>query len=688
MSKLKLYQSTSYLLPKPVTQWKPHTELIQSIVVLPDNDTIVTCGEDSKLLISSIKQGKVIQQLPGHNLPVNTLALTPNKQYLITGADDYTVRVWNTQTWEIKYIFQEHSGFVRSVSATDTMIISGAEDRLVCVWSLTTGELLYKFTGHTSELAGVAISPGGKYAASASRDNAIWIWNLIEGKISQRLCSGGDTVINLSGGTYMGSNNSSGKGHRQHAKNLFFVKNNTHLISTSNDEVILWDLATETPTEVISPQGYHFDDVALHPDEKRLAVIVGGIQLWDYEKQQRLGLYGIEDRHRTVSFTQDGKKLISGTREGEVLIWDVSHCEPLNLGTHFSFIDQIKTAMTSEGRYLAATADYHGFIRLWNLQTGELITAIDIHPQFGDSAFAFTPSGNYLVTAEKSGKLFVWDTKTGNQCLSTNFKTFQDRYVSIDNLICLDENSALVAEYKSLEICDLTGKNQHQILISEIVCSSSILTINTDRTLAFLSASLPHPDKKYGGDINILQAWDILEKKLLWSKSANFKSEDLESTYSFSFITLSPDGNHIITKSGKSEATLTVWEAVTGKIIRDIKYPGEYVFAATFIDKNILLLFIQRERLYFLIHLDIESGKVLNTIQLEDKYYIQNAIINSDKRKITLCCTGAILILNFQGKIVANYEINTRLHTCDISPDGRYIVAGDNMGHVHFLEFS
>lgn len=45
-----------------------------------------------------------------------------------------------------------------------------------------------------------------------------------------------------------------------------------------------------------------------------------------------------------------------------------------------------------------------------------------------------------------------------------------------------------------------------------------------------------------------------------------------------------------------------------------------------------------------------------------------------------------MLLLDFKGEILANYKYDTELKTCDISPDGRYIVAVDNLKRLHFLE--
>jgi WD40 repeat protein len=52
-------------------------------------------------------------------------------------------------------------------SPDDNFIASGSEDKSVKVWSVSNGKEINSFTGHSGGIYAIAYSPNGKYIASA-----------------------------------------------------------------------------------------------------------------------------------------------------------------------------------------------------------------------------------------------------------------------------------------------------------------------------------------------------------------------------------------------------------------------------------------------------------------------------------------------------------------------------------------
>ena len=68
---------------------------------------------------------------------------------LVTGSNDYTVRLWDLETGEQLRAFTGHAGEVRSVAVTgDGRLVTGSDDRTARLWDLETGEELRAFSGH------------------------------------------------------------------------------------------------------------------------------------------------------------------------------------------------------------------------------------------------------------------------------------------------------------------------------------------------------------------------------------------------------------------------------------------------------------------------------------------------------------------------------------------------------------
>src|SRR6266702_4066024 len=108
--------------------------------------------------------------IPNVGNEVNSVALSPDGQRIVSGSTDRTIRVWNATTGETEAgPFTGHTDPVEAVafSPDGQRIVSGSHDKTICVWNATTGETeAGPFTGHTSSVESVAFSPDGQRIVS------------------------------------------------------------------------------------------------------------------------------------------------------------------------------------------------------------------------------------------------------------------------------------------------------------------------------------------------------------------------------------------------------------------------------------------------------------------------------------------------------------------------------------------
>jgi len=90
--------------------------------------------EKEKLLFK-----KAIKTFRGHTSDVNSVAISPNGKYIVSGSYDDTIKLWD----------------------------------------INTGELIRSFKGHKGDVNSVAISPNGKYIISGSSDKTIKLWGVL-----------------------------------------------------------------------------------------------------------------------------------------------------------------------------------------------------------------------------------------------------------------------------------------------------------------------------------------------------------------------------------------------------------------------------------------------------------------------------------------------------------------------------
>ena len=156
---------------------------------------------------------------------------------------------------------------------TETTLASASNDMTIRLWDAQTGELRRTFTAHKDAINSVAFSPDGKVLASGSGD------------LYARDASG------------------------------------------SKDKTIrLWDVETGTLRRTLPAQKNEVLCVAFSPDGKVLAASQDKIiQLWDMQTHTvRRTLEGHTSWVWRVAFSPDGRTLVSGSRDGTLLLWEVT----------------------------------------------------------------------------------------------------------------------------------------------------------------------------------------------------------------------------------------------------------------------------------------------------------------------------------------------------------------------------
>jgi WD40 repeat protein len=91
--------------------------------------------------------------------------------------------VWDLDTGGVVRTLEGHSSSVRGVAVTPDgkKAISASVDNTLKVWDLDTEGVLRTLEGHSSSVQGVAVTPDGKKAVSASDDGTLKVWDLDTG---------------------------------------------------------------------------------------------------------------------------------------------------------------------------------------------------------------------------------------------------------------------------------------------------------------------------------------------------------------------------------------------------------------------------------------------------------------------------------------------------------------------------
>lgn len=84
-----------------------------------------------------------------------SVAISESEQFVVSGSEDKTVRVWSLVSKEQVLVLEGHSELVISVafSSKDEFVVSGSHDETLRVWDLVSGKETIVLRGHTGSTA-------------------------------------------------------------------------------------------------------------------------------------------------------------------------------------------------------------------------------------------------------------------------------------------------------------------------------------------------------------------------------------------------------------------------------------------------------------------------------------------------------------------------------------------------------
>jgi serine/threonine protein kinase len=248
-----------------------------------------------------------INSLEWHSKPINTIALFPNGQYLLSGDDGGTVAVWNLTMSRQPIATYCNNNSILSVAASPNLsqIASGDKNRKVQLrrWESIGNSLQELRPEASGYVCAVKFSPDGKILASGGADRQIRLWNTDTSKIIYTL-----------------------DGHLESITAIEFMPNGKILVSTGADRTIrFWDLESKQLLKTIEAHEHKIHALAISRDGQ--IVVSGGSDC--NVRIQQLGassnyhnLQGHQDAVLTVAISPDSKTIASGSIDGVVNLWD------------------------------------------------------------------------------------------------------------------------------------------------------------------------------------------------------------------------------------------------------------------------------------------------------------------------------------------------------------------------------
>ena len=246
---------------------KGHTGYIESLAISPDGQYLAAGGNDSMVLVWRLNQPTTnpVKLSVAHS--ASDVAFSPNSRYLASGgAEDETVSIWDMHDPQAAPKLlrgDDYSGQAIAFSPDGKTLVVG-EQRGVRIWGgsdfQTQLATLRSLDG--APIWAVAFSPEGQMLAEGGVGGTIRLWDMHDPSKPSQL----DKLT----------------GHTNTVHGLEFTPDGGTLVSGSGDKtVLLWDMnnLNMRRTKLISKIGT-VDDISISPDGRRLAVVWGDPNVW------------------------------------------------------------------------------------------------------------------------------------------------------------------------------------------------------------------------------------------------------------------------------------------------------------------------------------------------------------------------------------------------------------------------
>ena len=97
---------------------------------------VATGSRDKKIRIFEVRSGRCVLTLAGHDNWVTDLMFHPNGKFLISVADDKSMRIWDLTLGRCqRKIYNAHTHFICSFDMKGKLAATGSVDTSAKIWS-------------------------------------------------------------------------------------------------------------------------------------------------------------------------------------------------------------------------------------------------------------------------------------------------------------------------------------------------------------------------------------------------------------------------------------------------------------------------------------------------------------------------------------------------------------------------
>lgn len=339
-----LFCSTKHSSPKNCTEIN-FDKAVKFIYVMPDSKvSVVLSGENNFAVIDNRSRAILSSTTFNHeNFSILHAATSCDGQlYLAAGTVDGKLCLFDIPGLSFT-VSKGHSKVVKCITHISSLnvVVTGSLDKLVYVWNIKEKSVIHRLEGHQDGVWCLDSLPSTAKVVSGSKDDYLKVWDVISGKCLHTL-----------------------EGHSSWVSCVKAIASDI-IVSGSNDKNLkFWRLASDKKSYDSSNRHLTQPEcIALSSSGQAASGGPDAVKIWDPLNGKCL--CSLPTSASCLTFTNDGKHLITGSKRGTIEVYDTVIFSQTN------FTDEHKGQISSlllldlESDILISTS-LDSTLRVWN----------------------------------------------------------------------------------------------------------------------------------------------------------------------------------------------------------------------------------------------------------------------------------------------------------------------------------
>ncbi|MEW6155868.1 MAG: protein kinase [Verrucomicrobiota bacterium] len=377
----------------------PHKAWVCSLAFSPDNQTLATAAADQTVRLWNVRTAEEVALLLGNLNEVSTVAFSPDGQFLATGCKDGSLKLWNAtpkrrealNTRLPEELADSQQAFSLSSDAQRLLTISTSHK--ISIWNTTNASVPLRKMD-LARLTAAQLSPNGQRVVTGTTDGVLAVWETDSGRKLGETKTGTEPLLFVQ-----------------------FTRDDRQIALSDRRELQLRNVSDLSLNKRLPVNVRALSALTLSPDGSFAVggTIYGELEIWDLKAgRARIAYRAHRDTIGMIAFHPDSALFASCGDDQVVRIWRLvrKHRSVTDHGAseRTEILERPELITTLKGALLAFNSvlfspngqrliagTFEGTVKVWDANLWQEVATLKghDHPVY---ALAFSPDGNSLFS--------------------------------------------------------------------------------------------------------------------------------------------------------------------------------------------------------------------------------------------------------------------------------------------------